>query len=68
VTGRIALQWPGVGFVLADGTVVTLSEDSWIVRGTALRAAAALIPGAVVTVLGVGSPPYIAARVVDIAP
>jgi len=68
VTGRIARQWPGVGFVLADGTVVTLSEDSWIVRGTALRAAAALIPGAVVTVLGAGSPPYIAARVVDIAP
>ncbi len=68
VTGRIAQQWPGVGFVLADGTVVTLSEDSWIVRGTALRAAAALIPGAVVTVLGVGVPPYITARVVDIAP
>lgn len=68
VGGRIAVQWPGMGFGLGDGTVVTLGEDSWIVRGTALRAPAALVPGVVVTVFGGGSPPYIAARVVEIAP
>ncbi len=66
VSGRIALHWPGVGFALAGGVVVALREDTWILRGTALRPPSALAPGTVVTVLGDGAPPYVAARVVDI--
>lgn len=67
VRGVIALVWPQVGFVLADGTVVILGQDAWVVRGTALRPAGALAAGAAVTVLGIGSPPYVSARVIDIS-
>jgi hypothetical protein len=67
VRGVIALVWPEVGFVLTDGTVVILREDAWLVRGTALRPTGALAAGMAVTVLGIGSPPYVSARVVAIS-
>jgi len=64
--GRITVYWPGVGFALAGGAVVAMRDDTWILRGTSLRPPSALVPGTVVTVLGEGAPPFIAARVVDI--
>lgn len=67
VAGRIGLLWPEVGFMLADGTMVTLGEETWIIRGTALRAAAALAPGLTVIVHGTGKAPFIGSRVVEIS-
>ncbi len=67
VSGRIAATWPELGLVLGDGTVVVVTEQTWIVRGTTLRPSAALAPGAAVTVLGVGVPPYLSARVIEIS-
>ncbi len=65
-SGRITVYWPEVGFALSGGTVVALRDDTWILRGTVLRPPSALAPGKVVTVLGEGAPPYVAARVVEI--
>lgn len=67
VAGRIGLLWPEVGFMLADGTMVTLGEETWIIRGTALRSAAALAPGLTVIVHGTGKAPFIGSRVVEIS-
>lgn len=67
VTGRIAQPWPQGGFALADGTVVTVREDTWIVRGNSLRPPSALAPGILVIVLGTGSPRYLTARVIEIS-
>ncbi|MDQ7850372.1 MAG: DUF5666 domain-containing protein [Armatimonadota bacterium] len=66
MSGRITLYWAEVGFALSGGAVVALRDDTWILRGMVLRSSRALAPGTVVTVLGTGAPPYIAARVVDI--
>lgn len=67
VAGRITLLWPDVGFVLSDGTVVAMSEETWVLRGSALRPTGALAPGLSVTVFGAGKLPFVAARVVEIS-
>jgi hypothetical protein len=68
VTGKILVGLPEAGFVLSSGTVVTLSERTWVVRGTALQPTSSLVPGARVLVLGHGQSPYVGARIIEILP
>lgn len=68
VTGKILVGLPEAGFILSSGTVVTLSERTWVVRGTALQPISSLVPGARVLVFGQGQPPYVGARVIEVLP
>ena len=65
--GRITILWRPAGFILSSGTVVGLQEDTWILRGSARGDPGTLTPGVSVVVLGVGVPPYLSARVIEIS-
>lgn len=65
--GRIVRPAQGGGLLLSDGTVVTLGDDLWIVRGTTLLSADALAPGATVVVYGTAKGSRLVARVIDVS-